>query len=255
MSAVSQTKKLKITVTNIRSVLMKRTKRLTNLKKIKKRDTKNLLSSQKKRSAESKLESPLKGIKKIGSGIGSGISNMAQTATGINPGGIFKAIPLLGLGIGANLLFDNFDEIKEGAKNLKKKIDEWWEKGKKMRRQIEEGLSYIDGTKLKEMSEKFSKQTEKLEEEFEKLNNPNSVYTIPDPNNPDKQIRISAKKFWLRQIKNEEERTGTKIRRTEEKDFSNVEPIKKDTNLSSLLNSNGSSGDTVILARQPIHYT
>ena len=33
-----------------------------------------------------------------------------------------------------------------------------------------------------------------------------------------------------------------------------IQPIKEDTNLSSLLNSNGSSGDTVILARQNIIY-
>ena len=255
MSAVSQTKKLKITVTNIRSVLMKRTKRLDNLKKIKKRDTKNLLSSQKKGLAERKLESPLKGIKKIGSGIGSGISNIAQTATGINLGGIFNAIPLLGLGIGANLLFENFDEIKEGADNLKKKIDSWWSSGKEKFDQIKDGLDKINLGKFKELSDKFVNQTKKWDEELEKMKNPNSVYTIPDPDNPDKQIRISAKKFWNQQIKKEEERTGKEIPRIEEKDFFNVEPIKKDTNLSSLLNSNGSGENTVILARQPIHYT
>ena len=251
MSAVSQVKKLKITVTNIRSVLMKRTKRLANLKKINKRDTNNFLSSQRKGAAEKKLESPLKGIGKIGSGI-TGLASKTGNALGLSK--MFDALKLLGLGVGVNAVFENFDEIKEGAKDLKKKIDKWWETGKKRRRQIDEGLSYIDGTKLKEMSKKFSKQTEKLEEEFEKLNNPNSVYTIPDPNNPDKKIRISAKKFWNNEIKKEEDRTGKKIPRIEEKDFSNVEPIKKDTNLSSLLNSNGSSGDTVILARQNIIY-
>jgi hypothetical protein len=94
-----------------------------------------------------------------------------------------------------------------------------------------------------------------LDEEFGKLKDPSTTYTIPDPDNPNKQITISAKKFWDDQIKKEEDRTGkTSFPRIKERDFSKVEPIKKDTNLSSLLNSNGSSGDTVILARQNIIY-
>ena len=250
MSTVSQVKKLKITVTNIKSVLMKRTKRLDNLKKINKRDNKNLLSSQKKRGAESKLESPLKGIKKIGSGI----SNITKAATGINLGGIFDALKLFGLGIGVNAVFENFDEIKEGAVDLKKKVDSWWSSGKEKFDKIKDGLDKINLGKFKELSDQFINQTKKFDEELEKMKNPNSVYTIPDPDNPDKKITISAKKFWNNEIKKEEDRTGKNIPTIEEKNFSNVEPIKKDTNLSSLLNSNGSSGDTVILARQNIIY-
>ena len=56
----------------------------------------------------------------------------------------------------------------------------------------------------------------------------------------------------IERLKGYADRTGKKIPRIEEKDFSNVEPIKKDTNLSSLLNSNGSNKIDVILARQPV---
>ena len=248
MSAVSEAKKLKITVTNIRSVLIKRTKRLANLKKINDRDTRNLLSSRKKGAAEKKLESPLKKM-------GSGISNIAQAATGIKVSGIFDALKLLGLGIGVNAVFDNIDKITEGAENLKKKVDSWLGNNEGKMDDIEKGLDKIDTDELKKMSDKFFNQSKKLDEEFEKLKDPSTTYTIPDPDNPNKEITISAKKFWDDQIKKEEDRTGkTSFPRIKERDFSKVEPIKKDTNLSSLLNSNGSSGDTVILARQNIIY-
>ena len=189
MSTVSQVKKLKITVTNIKSVLMKRTKRLDNLKKINKRDNKNLLSSQKKRGAESKLESSLKKM-------GSGISNITKAATGINLGGIFDAFKLLGLGVGVNAVFNNIDEIKEGANNLKKKVNKWWDKSRTIRKSVKDGLDLINGKKLKEMSDKFFNQSKKLDKEFEKLKDPNSTYTIPDPDNPNKEITISPKEYY-----------------------------------------------------------
>jgi len=251
MSTVSQVKKLKITVTNIRSVLMKRTKRLANLKKINKRDTNNFLSSQRKGAAEKKLESPLKGIGKIGSGI---TDLASKTGNALGLGKMFDIIKLLGLGVGVNAVFENFDEIKKGANNLKKKVDSWFGNNKGKMDDVEKGLDKIDTDELKKMSDKFFNQSKKLDEEFEKLKDSSTTYTIPDPDNPNKQITISAKKFWNNQIEKEEERTGKKFPRIKEKDFSNIEPIKKDTNLSSLLNSNGSSGDTVILARQNIIY-
>ena len=248
MSAVSEAKKLKITVTNIRSVLMKRTERLANLKKINDRDTRNLFSSQKRGAAEKKLESPLKKM-------GSGISNITKTATGINVGGIFDALKLLGLGIGANAVFENLDEIKKGANNLKKKVDSWFGNNEGKMDDVQKGLDKVDTDELKKMSDKFFNQSKKLDEEFEKLKDSSTTYTIPDPDNPNKQITISAKKFWNNQIEKEEERTGKKFPRFDSMDdWMKIDPIKKDTNLSSLLNSNGSSGDTVILARQNIIY-
>jgi len=250
MSTVSQVKKLKITVTNIKSVLMKRTKRLANLKKINDRDTGNLLSSQKKRGAESKLESPLKGIKKIGSGI----SNITKAATGINLGGIFDALKLLGLGVGVNAVFENLDEIKEGALKLKKKVDSWFGGNKSEMDKVEKDLDEIDTDKLKKMSDKFFNQSQKLDENFKKVINPKSTYTMPDPNNPGKMITVTGKEY-IQLLGGDIKKDSSGILGPISSDTNDmINPIKKDTNLSSLLNSNGSSGDTVILARQNIIY-
>jgi len=250
MSTVSQVKKLKITVTNIKSVLMKRTKRLANLKKINDRDTGNLLSSQKKRGAESKLESSLKGIGKIGSGI----SNITKAATGINLGGIFDAFKLLGLGVGVNAVFENLDEIKEGANNLKKKVDSWFGNNKGKMDDVEKGLDKIDTDELKKMSDKFFNQSKKLDEEFEKLKDPNSTYIIPDPDNPNKEISISPKEYY--EMSNRQSGLGLANPNFKEENFYGqpMQPIKKDTNLNSLLNSSGSSGNTAYLLRQNIIY-
>jgi len=246
MSAVSQTKKLKITVTNIRSILSKKTKRLANLKKINSRDQNKLFSQQKTQSAERKIESRLKGIsKKI-------TSPLKKASNKLNIGKVIGVAGLIAGGVGINAVFASIDDIKKGAENLKKKVKKWWEKSRPIRKVIKQGLDLIDGSKLKEMSEKFSNQTKKLDEEFEKMKNPNSVYTIPDPDNPKKTMKISAKKFWNNEIEKIENKTGQKIPKMEDKDFINMKPIKEDTNLSSLLNSNGSSKLDVILARQQV---
>ena len=248
MSAVSEAKKLKITVTNIRSVLMKRTERLANLKKINDRDTRNLFSSQKRGSAEKKLESPLKKM-------GSGISNITKTATGINVGGIFDALKLLGLGIGANAVFENLDEIKEGANNLKKKVDSWFGNNKGKMDDVEKGLDKVDTDELKKMSDKFFNQSKKLDEEFGKLKDPSTTYTIPDPDNPGKMITVTGKEYFQMLGGNNNKKSSSGILGPISSDPNDmIQPAKKDTNLSSLLNSNGSSGDTVILARQNIIY-
>ena len=245
MSAVSQAKKLKITVTNIRSILSKKTKRLANLKKINSRDQNKLFSQQKRQSAERKIESRLKGIsKKITSPLKKASSKLK----------IGTSAKLILAGVAINAVFGNLDQIQESAENLKKKIEKWWEKSRPIRKTVKQGLDLIDGSKLKEMSEKFSNQTKKLDEEFEKMKNPNSVYTIPDPDNPKKTMKISAKKFWNDEIEKIENKTGQKIPKMEDKDFINMKPIKEDTNLSSLLNSNGSNGKQVVLLKQPIIY-
>ena len=246
MSAVSQAKKLKITVTNIRSILSKKTKRLANLKKINSRDQNKLFSQQKRQSAEKKLESPLKGAaKKI-------LSPFKKVSTKLNIGKVIGAAGLLVSGVAINAVFASIDDIKKGAEDLKKKIDSWMGNNEGKMDNVEKGLDKIPTGKLKEMSEKFSNQTKKLDEEFEKMKNPNSVYTIPDPDNPKKTMKISAKKFWNDEIEKIENKTGQKIPKMEDKDFINMKPIKEDTNLSSLLNSNGSSKLDVILARQPV---
>ena len=244
MSAVSQTKKLKITVTNIRSVLMKRTKRLTNLKKINKRDTNNFLSLQKKRKTEKKLESPLKGI-------GSGITGLAsKTGNVLGLGKIFDVLKLLGLGVGVNAVFQNLDKITKGAENLKKKLDSWM--GNNEGKKVEKGLDKIDTDKLKEQSDKFFNVSKKLNEESKKLEDENSTYSYPDPKNPEKTITTTGKKYF--QMLGGNQKMSSGILGPISGDTNDmINPIKKDTNLS-LLNSNGSSGDSVILARQNYIY-
>ena len=243
MSAVSQVKKLKITVTNIRSILSKKTKRLSNLKKINSRDQNKLFSQQKRQSAERKIESRLKGIsKKITSPLKKASSKLK----------IGTSAKLILTGVAINAVFGNLDQIQESAENLKKKVEKWWEKSRPIRKTVKQGLDLIDGSKLKEMSDKFVNQTKKLNEELEKMKNPNSVYTIPDPDNPKKTMKISAKKFWNDEIEKIENKTGQKIPKMEDTDFINMKPIKEDTNLSSLLNSGEENKNTVILARQPV---
>jgi len=250
MSAVSQAKKLKITVTNIKSVLMKRTKRLANLKKINDRDNRNLFSSQKRGAAEKKLESPLK--KK-----GSGISNIAQASTGIKVSGIFDAIKLLGLGVGLNAVFGNFDELKEGALKLKKKVDSWFGDNKSEMDKVEKGLDEIDTDKLKKMSDKFFNQSQKFDENFKKVINPKSTYTIPDPENPGKMITVTGKEY-IQLLGGNIKKDSSGILGPISSDTNDmIQPIKEDTNLSSLLNSNGSNGSNgkqVVLLKQPIIY-
>tara|TARA_R100001443_G_scaffold42864_1_gene56097 strand:- start:20 stop:772 length:753 start_codon:yes stop_codon:yes gene_type:complete len=248
MSTVSQVKKLKITVTNIKSVLMKRTKRLANLKKINDRDTRNLFSSQKRGAAEKKLESPLKKMR-------SGISNISQAATGINVGGIFDALKLLGLGIVANAVFENLDEIKENAEKLKKKVDSWMGNNKGKMDEVEKGLDKIDTDELKKMTDKFFNQSEKLDE---KLENSNTKQYSPDTNNIEKMITVTEEEsFEMLNDTKKGKRGGLGLANPnfKEENFYGqpMQPIKKDTNLSSLLNSNGSKV-SVILARQNIIY-
>tara|TARA_B100000579_G_scaffold231544_1_gene189729 strand:+ start:1239 stop:1988 length:750 start_codon:yes stop_codon:yes gene_type:complete len=247
MSTVSQVKKLKITVTNIKSVLMKRTKRLANLKKINDRDNRNLFSSQKRGAAEKKLESPLK--KK-----GSGISNITKVATGINLGGIFDALKLLGLGIGVNAIIQNFDDLKSSFLKLNKKVKSWFGNNKSEMDKVEKDLDEIDTDKLKKMSDKFSNQSKKLDENFKKVIDPKSKYTMPDPNNPGKMITVTGKEYIQMLGGNNNKNSSSGILGPISSNTNDmINPIKKDTNLS-LLNSNGSSGDTVILAKQPIIY-
>ena len=245
MSAVSEAKKLKITVTNIRSVLVKRTERLSNLKKINDRDTRNLFSSQKRGAAEKKLESPLKKM-------GSGISNITKTATGINVDGIFDALKLLGLGIGANAVFENLDEIKEGANNLKKKVDSWFGNNKGKMDDVEKGLDKVDTDELKKMSDKFLNKSKKLNEDVKKLEDENSTYSYPDPNNSGETITTTGKKYFQMLGGNKKMSSSGILGPISSDPNDMIQPIKEDTNLSSLLNSNGSSKLDVILARQPV---
>ena len=160
MSALKEAKKLKITVTNLRSVLIKRTKRLANLKKINSRDQNNLFSMQRRRSREKRLESPLKSFaKKI-------ISPIKKIAPKLNIG---KVVGLLFAGVAINAIMDNMDKITEGANNLKEKADSWWGGNKGKLNKMEKDLENIDTNKLQNMSDKFFKESKVLDEEYSKF--------------------------------------------------------------------------------------
>tara|TARA_Y100001970_G_scaffold287375_1_gene411866 strand:+ start:2122 stop:2850 length:729 start_codon:yes stop_codon:yes gene_type:complete len=160
MSALKEAKKLKITVTSLRSVLIKRTKRLANLKKINSRDQNNLFSMQRRRNREKRLESPLKSIaKKI-------ISPIKKVAPKLNIG---KVVGLLFGGVAVNVIMKNLDKITGAANNLKEKADSWFGGNKGKLDKIEKDLDNIDTNKLQNMSNKFFNDTKLIDEEYTKF--------------------------------------------------------------------------------------
>ncbi len=246
MSAVSQAKKLKITVTNIRSILSKKTKRLANLKKINSIDQNKLFSQQKRQSAEKKLESPLKGAaKKI-------LSPFKKVSTKLNIGKVIGVAGLLVSGVAINAVFASMDDIKKGAENLKKKLDSWMGNNEGKMDKVEKGLDKIPTGKLKEMSDKFFNKTKKLNEDVKKLEDKNATYSYPDPENPGKMITTTATEYY-KMLGDSEEGSSSGILKPMSSESNNIiQPIKDDTNLSSLLNSGEENKNTVILARQPV---
>ena len=246
MSAVSQVKKLKITVTNIRSILSKKTKRLSNLKKINSRDQNKLFSQQKKQSAEKKLESPLKGAaKKI-------LSPFKKVSTKLNIGKVIGVAGLIAGGVAINAVFESIDDIKKGAEDLKKKVDSWFGGNKDKMDDVEKGLDKNPTNKLKEMSDKFFNKTKKLNEDVKKLEDKNATYSYPDPENPGKMITTTATEYFQMLGGNKKMSSSGILGPISSDPNDMIQPIKEDTNLSSLLNSNGSNKIDVILARQPV---
>ena len=76
-----------------------------------KRDNKNL-KDQVKLNRRSLAETSVESGKKIGKGIGSGITGLAsKTGSALGLGNIFDAIKLLGLGIAANAIIPNLEKI------------------------------------------------------------------------------------------------------------------------------------------------
>lgn len=165
MTALKEAKKLKITVTNLRSVLIKKTKRLANLKKINSRDKNNLFSTQRRRNREKRLESPLKSItKKI-------VSPIKKIAPKLNIG---KVVGLLFAGVAVNAIMKNLDKITGSATNLKEKADSWWGNNKSKLNKMEKDLDNIDTNKLQNMSDKFFNDTKLIDEEYSKFQNEKS---------------------------------------------------------------------------------
>jgi len=282
-------KNLKISVGRIRSVLNKRTKRLSNLKKINVRDQNKLLSLRKKQKAEKKLESPLKGIAAL-----SPIKGLAKIGSKVAD--FFK---FLLLGIGFNALWENAGKIGEIMGDYYQRLVDWWDtpRNKKLRDNIKKGLDRVDTKKLVEQFNKLKELSDELRVKlapiFEKDNvlldkkgqiNPKTF--IEDEDNPDETLRFgdtfsesddtlldeARSKFYIDQNGSVRRKSDNKKAEWEFlKDFSlyngihedmlelipynkGITPIKKNDNLSSL-NSNGSKKNKMIIVKQPIIYT
>ena len=283
-------KNLKISVGRIRSVLNKRTKRLSNLKKINVRDQNKLLSLRKKQKAEKKLESPLKGIAAL-----SPIKGLAKIGSKVAD--FFK---FLLLGIGFNALWENAGKIAEIMGDFYKRLVSWWDnpQNKKLRDNIKKGLDEVDTKKLVEQFKQLKELSDELRVRlapiFEKdnvlLNKKGEIDPktfIEDEDNPDETVRFgetfsdpgtdtlldeARAKFYIDQNGSVRRKSDNKKAEWEFlKDFSlyngidedmlelipynkGITPIKKNDNLSSL-NSNGSKKNKMIIVKQPIIYT
>tara|TARA_R100001443_G_scaffold113135_1_gene127469 strand:- start:1385 stop:2371 length:987 start_codon:yes stop_codon:yes gene_type:complete len=278
-------KNLKISVGKIRSVLNKRTKRLSNLKKINVRDQNKLLSLRKKQKAEKKLESPLKGIAAL-----SPIKGLAKIGSKVAD--FFK---FLLLGIGFNALWENAGKIAEIMGDFYKRLVSWWDnpQNKKLRDNIKKGLDKVDTKKLVEQFKQLKELSDELRVRlapiFEKdnvlLNKKGEIDPktfIEDEDNPDETLRFGEtfsseddlsvgptddeeriNKYYVDQnghvrLKEDNSRPwGSRFinkEGLERKDYLKFNPVKKNDNLSSL-NSNGSKKNKMIIVKQPIIYT
>jgi len=278
-------KNLKISVGKIRSVLNKRTKRLSNLKKINVRDQNKLLSLRKKQKAEKKLESPLKGIAAL-----SPIKGLAKIGSKVAD--FFK---FLLLGIGFNALWENAGKIAEIMGDFYKRLVSWWDnpQNKKLRDNIKKGLDKVDTKKLVEQFTQLKELSDELRVRlapiFEKdnvlLNKKGEIDPktfIEDEDNPDETLRFGEtfsseddlsvgptddeeriNKYYVDQnghvrLKEDNSRPwGSRFinkEGLERKDYLKFNPVKKNDNLSSL-NSNGSKKNKMIIVKQPIIYT
>ena len=276
-------KNLKISVGRIRSVLNKRTKRLSNLKKINVRDQNKLLSLRKKQKAEKKLESPLKGIAEL-----SPIKGLAKIGSKVAD--FFK---FLLLGIGFNALWENAGKIAEIMGDFYKRLVSWWDtpRNKKIRENINEGLKKIETEKILEKFDQVKELTDKLREElkpiFQKDNWLRDEQGLINPkgpdgerlgdtfSSPDDEIIVNNEKTGMTEdeyrlatyyvdqnghVRLKEDDSRPIFSRfinkegLERRDYMKPTPIKKNDNLSSL-NSNGSKKNKMIIVKQPIIYT
>jgi len=117
---------------------------------------------------------------------------------------------------------------------------------------VEKGLDKNPTNKLKEMSDKFFNKTKKLNEDVKKLEDKNATYSYPDPENPGKMITTTATEYFQMLGGNKKMSSSGILGPISSDPNDMIQPIKEDTNLSSLLNSNGSNKIDVILARQPV---
>tara|TARA_Y100001951_G_scaffold20689_1_gene15662 strand:+ start:4365 stop:5267 length:903 start_codon:yes stop_codon:yes gene_type:complete len=244
-SSVKGAKNLKISVTNIRSVLNKKTKRLTNLKKINVRDQNNILKEERKRVKEKKLESQNKNKKKkmkMPGPIKGAIQKIGQV------GGLLLA------GIGINVLFEMLDKTKKEADDLNIKVDNKWGSSASKRKDMENKLDKIDTKKLTVDAKKFGNMMEREKSNIPDVKDPNSTITVKDGDGTSKKMTAKQFMFWGRKKSIDDNSSNNNVSINSGDDTSStnsVIPLDKDKNLSSLLNNNDNK-QTVILTRQVV---
>ena len=245
-SSVKGAKNLKISVTNIRSVLNKKTKRLTNLKKINVRDQNNILKEERKRVKEKKLESQNKNKKKkmkMPGPIKGAIQKIGQV------GGLLLA------GIGINVLFEMLDKTKKEADDLNIKVDNKWGSSASKRKDMENKLDKIDTKKLLSSSNEFADMMERGKSNIPTdIKDPNSTIILTDEDGKKKSLTSSQFMLWGRKqsIDNNSSNNNFSINSGDSTSSTNsIIPLEKDKNLSSLLN-NDDNKTNVILTRQVV---
>ena len=93
-----------------------------------------------------------------------------------------------------------------------------------------------------------------MNEDAKKLEDGNSTYSYPDPEDPEKTITTTGKKYFQMLGGNKKMSSSGILGPISSDPNDMIQPIKEDTKLSSLLNSNGSNGKQVVLLKQPIIY-
>ena len=136
MSTSKGAEKLKITVTNIRSVLIRKNKRLANLKKINTRDTRKLFSLSKARDAENKLER-----KKVAN---KAMEPVRKVSSILKFDKVIDSAKLLVGGIAINAIFDNIDGITETVQRWNDKISKFLGNNQGKMDKVEKGLDGMD---------------------------------------------------------------------------------------------------------------
>jgi len=235
MTALKEAKKLKITVTNIKSVLLRKNKRLANLKKINTRDTRKLFSLSKARDAESKLER-----KKVANKAMEPVRKVSST---LKIDTVIDSAKLLVGGVAINAIFDNIDGITETVQSWNDKVSKFLDNNQGKMDKVEKCLDKMDLSGI------------------EKLTNTMNSSDTSDDTSDD-----ADKKPILGGFTKEKDKrllgiptfhdggivTGNKNNKNVSS-TSRVKPLVKDKNLSTLLSNSTIGNDTtVIVMNQPI---
>tara|TARA_R100000908_G_C3724213_1_gene125876 strand:- start:14 stop:748 length:735 start_codon:yes stop_codon:yes gene_type:complete len=235
MSTSKGAEKLKITVTNIRSVLIRKNKRLANLKKINTRDTRKLFSLSKARDAENKLER-----KKVAN---KAMEPVRKVSSILKFDKVIDSAKLLVGGIAINAIFDNIDGITETVQRWNDKISKFLGNNQGKMDKVEKGLDGMDLSGF-----------ENITNDMNNMNSDTSDDTSDDEDKPILGGFTKEKDKALLGIPTFHDGgivTGNKNKNVSS--TSRVKPLVKDKNLSTLLsNSTIGSDTTIIVMNQPI---